>query len=152
MKRIIAWWVHNPVASNLLMAGILLSGILGMQTMEKEAFPNIKINQAAIYVAWPGANPQEVEEQIVSRIEQALEDVDQVYHYYSTATEGSAEINVSTYPNADINDFINEVKNAVDGVTSLPRDIEPPRVQRRRNRDEMIRVAVHGLKCRVLTW
>ena len=57
MKRIIAWWVHNSVAANLLMAGIVLAGILGMQSMEKEAFPNIKINQASIYVAWPGANP-----------------------------------------------------------------------------------------------
>ncbi|RLQ21890.1 efflux RND transporter permease subunit [Seongchinamella sediminis] len=144
MKRIIAWWVNNPVAANLLMVGILLAGVLGMMSMEKEAFPNIKINQAAITVAWPGANPQEVEEQVIARIEQSLENVDQVYHYYSTATEGAAEINVSTYPNVDINDFINEVKSAVDAVTSLPRDIEPPRVQRRQFRDEMIRVAVHG--------
>ena len=144
MKRIIAWWVHNPVAANLLMVGILLSGFLGMQSMEKEAFPNIKINQAAISVAWPGANPQEVEEQIVARIEQSLENVDQVYNYYSTSSEGVAEINVTTYPNVDINDFINEVKSAVDAVTSLPRDIEPPRVQRRQNRDEMIRAVVYG--------
>lgn len=144
MKNIIAWWVHNPVAANLLMLGILLSGFLGMQSMEKEAFPNIKINQAAITVAWPGANPQEVEEQIVARIEQSLENVDQVYNYYSTSSEGFAELSVSTYPNVDINDFINEVKSAVDAVTSLPRDIEPPRVQRRQSRNEMIRVAVHG--------
>ena len=65
MRRIIAWWVHNPVAANLLMVGILLSGFLGLQAMEKEAFPQIKINQAAIEIAWPGANPQEVEEQII---------------------------------------------------------------------------------------
>jgi multidrug efflux pump subunit AcrB len=96
MKNIIAWWVHNPVAANLLMLGILLSGFLGMQSMEKEAFPNIKINQAAITVAWPGANPQEVEEQIVARIEQSLENVDQVYNYYSTSSEGFAELSVST--------------------------------------------------------
>lgn len=144
MQRIIAWWVHNPVAANLLMIGILLSGFLGLQAMEREAFPDIKINQASITVVWPGANPQEVEEQIISRIEQSLENVDQVYHYYSTATEGAAEINVSTYPNVDINTFINDVKSAVDAVPSLPRDIEAPRIQRRQNRDEMVRVAVHG--------
>lgn len=144
MQRIIAWWVHNPVAANLLMIGILLSGILGLQVMEKEAFPQVKINQAAIDIAWPGANPQEVEEQIIARIEQSLENVDQVYHYYSTATEGMANIRVSTYPNNDINDFINDVKNAVDAARSLPRDIESPRVQRLQNRREMIRVAVHG--------
>ncbi|PLW69968.1 efflux RND transporter permease subunit [Pseudohalioglobus lutimaris] len=144
MQKIIAWWVHNPVAANLLMVGILLSGFLGLRAMEREAFPEIKINQASILVTWPGANPEEVEEQVVARIEQALENVDQVYHYDSTASEGYAEINVRTYPNVDINDFINEIKAAVDGVTSLPRDIEPPRVQRRQNRDEMLRVAVHG--------
>jgi multidrug efflux pump subunit AcrB len=136
--------VHNPVAANLLMVGILLSGVLGLRAMEREAFPEIKINQASIVVNWPGANPQEVEEQVVARIEQALENVDQVYHYDSTASEGVAEINVRTYPNVDINDFINEIKAAVDSVTSLPRDIEPPRVQRRQNRGEMLRVAVHG--------
>ncbi len=144
MQRIIAWWVYNPVAANLLMAGILLSGFLGLRMMEKEAFPQIKINQVAIEIAWPGANPQEVEEQVISRIEQSLENVDQVYHIYSTATEGMASIRVSTFPNKDINEFINDVKNAVDSARSLPRDIEAPRVQRLQNRGEMIRIAVHG--------
>jgi len=144
MQRIIAWWVHNPVAANLLMVGILLSGVLGLQAMEKEAFPDVKINQVNINVVWPGANPQEVEEQIITRIEQSLENVDLVYRYSSTAVEGVADINVSTYPNVDINAFINEVKNAVDAVPSLPRDIEAPRIQRRQNRQEMMRVAVHG--------
>ncbi|MFV8817791.1 efflux RND transporter permease subunit [Haliea sp. E17] len=144
MRGLIAWWVHNPVAANLLMFGIVLAGILGLLAIEKEAFPDIKINQVSINVTWPGANPQEVEEQVIVRIEQSLENVDQVYHYYSTATEGNAEIRVSTYPNIDINEFLNEVKNAVDAVTSLPADIEPPRVQRLQNRQEMIRVAVYG--------
>ncbi len=144
MKRIIAWWVHNPVAANLLMVGILLSGFLGLQAMEREAFPRVESYRANISVSWPGANPQEVEEQIIARIEQSLENLDQVYHFYSTATEGQANIDVSTYPNVDTNEFINDVKAAVDAVTSLPRDIEPPRVQREQFRDEMVRVAVHG--------
>ena len=48
MQRIIAWWVHNPVAANLLMVGILLSGFLGLQMIEKEAFPQIKIKVGVI--------------------------------------------------------------------------------------------------------
>jgi multidrug efflux pump subunit AcrB len=126
MDRLIAWWVHNPVAANLLMFGILLAGLMGFLTMEREAFPQIKPYQAQIGVIWPGAAPQEVEEQIIVRIEQALEDLDEVNHVYSTAMEGMAEIEVTTYPNVDINGFLNDVKNAVDSVTSLPRDIENP--------------------------
>ena len=47
MERIIAWWVHNPVAANLLMVGIVLAGFLGFKAMEREAFPQITPNRLA---------------------------------------------------------------------------------------------------------
>lgn len=144
MQRLIAWWVHNPVAANLLMAGILLAGVLGFIAMEREAFPQVKPNEVLIQVPWPGAAPQEVEEQVIRRIEEAVQSIDQVNQINSVATEGMAEIRVSTYPNAEIYTFLNDVKNAVDSVPSFPRDIENPRVQRLEFRDEMLRVAVHG--------
>lgn len=144
MKSLIAWWVHNSVAANLLMAGILLAGGIGFLAMEREAFPQVEPYQAKIEVIWPGAAPQEVEEQIISRIEDSLENLDKVNHFYSTAVEGMADLTVTTFPGADINAFLNEVKNAVDAVTSLPRDIENPKVRRGQFNQEMIRVAVHG--------
>lgn len=144
MERLIAWWVNNPVAANLVMVGILLSGLLGFLAMEREAFPQVSPYQASIEVVWPGAAPQEIEEQIIARIEDQLDDLDKVNHVYSTATEGVARIDVTTFPGMDINAFLNDVKNAVDAVTSLPRDIENPRVRRRQFKQEMMRVAVHG--------
>ncbi len=144
MERMIRWWVDNPVASNLLMIGILLSGFLGFLAMEREAFPQIKPNQVQVEVVWPGAAPQEVEEQIIVRIEEALKNIDRVYRVYSTATENFARLDVTTYPGVDVNSFLNDVKNAVDSVTALPRDIENPRVKRTEFRQEMIRIAVHG--------
>lgn len=144
MRTIIGWWANNPVAANLLMAGILLSGFLGFSAMEREAFPTFKDNSVSIEVIWPGAAPQEVEEQILFRIEEALKDIDNVYRVYSTAQESYARLDVYTYANVPIEEFLNEVKNAVDSVTSLPRDIENPRVRQRIFRGEMIRVAVHG--------
>lgn len=144
MDRMIGWWARNPVAANLLMAGIFLAGFLGFTAMEREAFPVFRPSQVSIEVAWPGAAPQEVEEQIVVRIEQALRNLDKVYRIYSSAREGFARLEVHTLPTNDLEAFINDVKNTVDSVTSLPRDIEPPRVRRVEFRNEMIRVAVHG--------
>jgi multidrug efflux pump subunit AcrB len=144
MRQVIGWWANNPVAANLLMVGVLLSGFLGFTAMEREAFPLFKDNSVEILVQWPGAAPQEVEEQVLFRIEAAIKDIDNVKRIFSTAQEGSAEMLVYTYANVDIEDFLNEVKNAVDSVNSLPRDIENPRVRQRIFRDEMLRVAVHG--------
>ena len=144
MKRLIAWWVYNPVAANLLMVGILLAGYLGFVSMEREAFPFFKPNQVEIEITWPGAAPQEVEEQIILRIEEALKGVDNVYRVYATASENLARLDVLTYAGVDVNAFLDDVKNAVDSVTALPRDVENIQVRRTVFRDEMARVAVHS--------
>ena len=144
MERLIAWWANNPVAANLLMVGILLAGFLGFKAMEREVFPVFKTQEVEITIVWPGAAPQEVEEQIIIRIEEALTNLDSVYRVYSTAAEGWGRLEVSTYNFIDINTFLNDVKNTVDSVNSLPRDIEKPLVRRVEYRGEMMRVAVHG--------
>jgi len=144
MERMIAWWAKNPVAANLLMVGILLAGFLGFKAMEREAFPIFKTQEVEIMVAWPGAAPQEVEEQIIIRVEEALTNLDSVYRVRATAAEGYGRLEVATYNFIDINTFLNDVKNTVDSVNSLPRDIEKPQVRRIEYRGEMMRVAVHG--------
>ena len=96
MERIISWWVRNPVAANLLMLGIVLAGVLGFITVEREAFPKIETQQVQIQVVWPGAVPQEVEEQIVLRIEEALSDLDNVKRINSIAAENLAQVNIQT--------------------------------------------------------
>lgn len=144
MDRLIAWWARNPVAANLLMAGILLAGFLGFMSMERETFPTFKPNQVSVDISWPGAAPQEVEEQIIIRIEQALKNLDSVYRVYSSAQEGLAHLEIYTYAGRDLEVFLNDIKNTVDAVNGLPRDIEKPIVRRVEFRNEMIRIAVHG--------
>ena len=39
---------------------------------------------------------------------------------------------------------MNDVKIRLDSISSFPRDIEPPQVQQWVNREEFMRVAVHG--------
>jgi len=144
MERMIAWWARNPVASNLLMVGILLAGILGFSAMERETFPSFKPSQVRIEAVWPGAAPQEVEEQIIVRMEEALSSLDNVYRIYSTATENYGELEIVTYPGINMEEFLNEVKGLIDSVNALPRDMEKPKISRVIYRQEVLRVAVHG--------
>ena len=144
MLNFVAWWVKNPVAANLLMLGIIISGWLGLKNIEKEAFPSVNPALVQVEVAWQGASPQELEQQVIQRIEDALETVASVYRVNAEAREGFGSVTVESYANVDLNSFTNDVKNAVDSITSLPRDIENPRVRRFEWRQEMLRVAVVG--------
>ncbi|MEM7707075.1 MAG: efflux RND transporter permease subunit [Pseudomonadota bacterium] len=144
MKRLISWWASNPVAANLMMVGIFVAGIIGFGQLEREMEPQVRFPGLQIQVAWPGAAPQEVEEQIVSRIEEAVRDLDNIEWVRSSSGEGSGEVYILAEQQVDFARFMNDVKIRVDGISSFPRDVEPPRVQQWFNRDEFIRVAVHG--------
>jgi len=144
MNKLIEWWARNTVAANLLMLGIFLAGISSFTTMEREMFPTLRFPGLNISVSWPSAGPQEVEEQIVARIEESVQDLDNIDWVMSTSHEGYASINIMAERNVDFTQFMNDVKIRVDSIASFPSDIEPPRVQQWIDRQEYIRVALHG--------
>jgi multidrug efflux pump subunit AcrB len=144
MNGLIAWWARNSVAANLVMIGIFVAGTIGFSQMEREMDPQVRFPGLQIQVAWPGAAPQEVEEQIVARIEESLQDLDAIEWIRSTAAEGFGQISILAEQQVDFTQFMNDVKIRLDSISSFPRDIEPPQVQQWVNRNEFMRVAVHG--------
>ena len=67
----IAWFTRNGVAANLLMLLLVLGGAASYFTMKRELFPQFSLDTVVVRVPYPGAAPEEVEETIVIRIEEA---------------------------------------------------------------------------------
>jgi len=143
-KGIVAWFASNLVAANLLMVLAVIGGIWGYSQLNREVFPVVAVNGASVSVAWPGASPREIEEQIIVRIEQALSDMDGVDTITSTAREGSGNINIEGMPSVDVGEFIDNIKLEVDSVNNLPRSAFPPIVTPWRSQDQVVGFAVHG--------
>ena len=122
----------------------LLGGFFGYSQLNREVFPTIAVNGATVSVAWPGASPQEVEEQLIVRIEEALADLDGVDTITSTAREGNGFINVEGLPSVDVGEFIDNIKLEVDSVNNLPQSAYRPVVNPWRSEDQVIGFAVHG--------
>ena len=55
MNGVIAFWVRNSVAANLLMVVAILGGVWGYSQLEKETFPGGEFNGASIEISWPDA-------------------------------------------------------------------------------------------------
>ena len=60
MNGLIAWWVRNSVAANLLMAFILVSGFFAWASIEREVQPIVKLPLVQVSLVWPGASPKEM--------------------------------------------------------------------------------------------
>lgn len=140
----ISWWTRNTVAANLLMVACLVSGFLAFSSLERELDPSAQFTGANISVAWPGASPREVEEQIILRVEEAIAGIDGIQHIDSTAREGRASISVEGDQDMDGQRFLNEIKNRVDGISTLPNDAFPPIVSQWTNFSPGAFMALYG--------
>lgn len=144
VDKMISWWARNPVAANMLMIGIIIAGIISFLRMEREVWPTFQWNGVEIQVAWPGASPTEIEEQVILRIEESLSDLDNIQRIRSQALENAGWLYVEANPRIDVNRFIADVKLRVDSIASFPQGLEPPRVREILTRNTLIRIAVHG--------
>ena len=120
-KGIIAWFARNHVAANLLMCVIVLTGIFSAMTIRTQMMPDVQINQVNVDIAFPGAAPGEVESGVVSRIEEAVRDVEGIDEMRSFSNEGFGRVRLDIQSNYDVLAILDEVKIAVDRISQLPR-------------------------------
>jgi len=144
MKSIIRWWADNHVAANLLMIAILVAGVVGFNKLEREIFPTIPFPGMQVIVNWPGASPKDVEQQVVSRIEESLKDLESLDWVRSESSEGWGGVFIMAESSSDFASVMDDVTSRVQGISSLPPGIEQPRISQWVTRNEMMRVAVHG--------
>ncbi|HKL53646.1 MAG TPA: efflux RND transporter permease subunit [Wenzhouxiangellaceae bacterium] len=74
--NIIAWFAHNSVAANLLMLALIVGGVYTAITITKEVQPRIETNYINVNVPYRGATPKDVEEGVLIKIEEAIQDLE----------------------------------------------------------------------------
>lgn len=144
MKNLIRWFVRNPVAANLIMVLLFVGGIVGFFKLEREFIPATTFNGMTVSVSWPGASPRDVNEQIISRVEEAVDGLDGIDYIESTAREGGGSISIRTKLRIDYEKMYDQVKARVDGINNLPPDIFRPQVTRWDQRMDIMYLALHG--------
>lgn len=143
-KGIIAFMARNGVAANLLMIFMIVAGIFSYERIVQEFLPESSLDTIAVTVAYPGATPEEVEESIVQRIEEAVEAIEGVKEINSVASEGSGTVNVELEFGIDASDALDEVKAEIDQIDTFPLEAEEPEVRELTNRQVVLRIALYG--------
>ncbi len=133
MKNISAWAIRHPVLPMVLFAVLLFAGMVAFIRLPITLNPPIAFPIVNVSISQPGAAPEEVETQIVRRVEAAVAGIDDIDHIYSTATQGEADITVQFRIGTPIDRAVADVRNAVTQVqVDLPPDVMPPIVQQAR--------------------
>jgi len=144
MNGIIYWWAQNKVAANLLMFAILIAGIIGYVRIDRELDPYVEFPGAQVSVLWLGASPQDIEDQIVVRMEEAVSRVKGIDKMWSVSSESVGTLIVIGDQDLNSADFLQEIKREIDSITTFPAAAERPQLRLFANNSELMRVAISG--------
>lgn len=142
MKKLIERFVEFPIYANMIIGVVILAGGLSLLSMKKAFFPERESRMISVSVFYPGASPVEMEEGVTSRIEEAVRGIIGIKEITSTSVENRSSVSIETTGEYPINEVLMEVKNAVDGISSLPSAAERPIVAKARSRAPGIRMSL----------
>ena len=144
MNGMIEWLARNPVAANLTMVFIIVTGIASTFMVKAEVFPEIDLDRINIQVPYLGAAPEEVEEAVNVRIEEAIQGLDGIKQIQATAAEGMGTVMVELELGADAREVLDEIKSNVDAITTFPIETEAPIIRDMNNSQAVVDIAVSG--------
>ena len=145
MHSLIAWFTRNDVAANLLMLGIIIGGLYAaLRTIPLEVFPSFETDNIQVILAYNGAAPEDIERGLVEPVEQELRDLDNIEGITARINEGSATVILELEEGTDKYEMLQEVRNRLDSLTSLPADSEEPLLTIPQRSREVISVVIWG--------
>ena len=144
MNSLISWFARNSVAANLLMLVIIVGGAFTLTTLRQEVFPEASSDMVIVTVPYPGASPEEVEDGIVVKIEERIQDLEGIERITSTSSESVGTVQIEAMEGSDARRLLEDVKSRIDAIDTFPDDAEEPVVTELVIRRQVINVAISG--------
>ena len=123
--------IERPVLILMLMLAAILAGVVGYKSMRLEENPDVSFGVVTVTSIYPGAGPEEVNNLITRKIEDAVNGVNGIDELKGSSLEGVSSVVIQFKLGTDMQTALNEVRNKVDSVTKdLPSEVEKPTVEK----------------------
>jgi len=144
MMGLIAAFARNRVFANIVLVLIFLAGAIATLSMIRETFPEFSLDMITITVPYPGADPEEVEEGISRKIEEALEGLEGIKQLDTRSSENVGTATIEVLENYDVNEVLDRVRSKVDSISTFPVDAERPIITELLLRDTVMFLSLSG--------
>ena len=138
------WLAEHPVAANLVLALMFLSGFYAVSQLNTQFFPTFELDVVTIQVEWPGSTAEDVADSVTTPIEDAVRDVEGLREMTSRSADGVANISLEFFEGTEMADTVEDVKDRVAAVRNLPAEAEEPTIRRISRFDPIARVVLSG--------
>jgi hydrophobe/amphiphile efflux-1 (HAE1) family protein len=123
--------IRHPVFATMVMVGLMVLGLFSYRSLGVENMPNVEIPEAWIEVAYPGASPEQVENDVTRPLEEVANTVSGIKTIRSNSWEGRSGIGLAFQLEADMDRAIADLRDKVGRVrATFPREVKEPTILR----------------------
>ena len=112
-------FIKRPVLSTVISIVIVLLGFIGLVSLPIEQYPNIAPPNIVVMTSYPGADAETVKNAVITPLEESINGVEGMDYITSTASPGSAMIQVMFRQGIDPDMCAVNVQNRVSQATPL---------------------------------
>tara|TARA_B110001452_G_scaffold266438_1_gene273312 strand:- start:7197 stop:10382 length:3186 start_codon:yes stop_codon:yes gene_type:complete len=144
MKALITYFIKYPIAANIIMLLIIVFGSMGLFNLRKTFFPERTAKMISVQAIYPGASPLEIEQMVTLKIEDNLDGITGIKRITSKSLENTSRVTIEIENNANNQYVLQDVKNAVDRISSFPQQMESPSIFLMEDLNPSISFAING--------
>jgi hydrophobe/amphiphile efflux-1 (HAE1) family protein len=123
--------INSPVFATMVMVALTVVGLFSLAQLGAEALPDVKLPRVIVTTQYPGASPEQAENDIAKPLENALNTIAGVKNIRSLSREGLNSTSVELRLDADVNRAVQDVRDKVALVRpGFPREVLEPTIQR----------------------
>ena len=130
MDNFLSFFVKQKKLALVFTVSIIAVGLMVLNNIQRDRFPAVDFEVMSIVTAYPGASPEDVEQNVTNLIEDELSGITGIDKFTSTSRTGTSAIVVTLSQDVDdVSELKQDIRNAVNRVKSLPDEVvDLPRV------------------------
>ena len=123
--------IRNPVFATMVMVALVVLGLFSYRSLGVEAMPNVALPFAWVEVAYPGASPEQVENDITRQLEDTINTVSGVKTIRSNSWEGRAGVSVEFTLATNMDKAMTDMRDKIGRVRpAFPKEAREPFIVR----------------------
>jgi hydrophobic/amphiphilic exporter-1 (mainly G- bacteria), HAE1 family len=134
--------IKRPVVTITTMLALVVFGVFSLYNLQIDEFPDVASPLVVVAVPYPGASPEQVEREIVDRMEEVFGSISGMDQMNSKSLDGFALITCQFLFTKDPDQAMQDIRDAISGIQNdLPPEMKPP-ILKKYDPDDMPIVSV----------
>lgn len=124
MNSILAFFVRQKKLALVFTVSVIAVGLMALSNIQRDQFPSVDFEVMTVTTYYPGASPEDVEQNVTNLIEDQLSNISGIEKFISVSREGRSHITITLSQDVnDVNLVKQDIRNAVNRIKSFPEEV-----------------------------